>query len=153
MCTFNGSNGAYPYAGLIEDSHGNLFGTTGTGGAYGSGTIFEIPNATHTIITLYSFAPDSTSGYHPFGGLTMDEEGNLFGTTWDGGTLHQGTVFELSYNVSSQTYDAMITLASFDIMTTGRYPWVLTRDIDGNLVGATTQGGPANAGVVFELRK
>ena len=105
----NGQDGYYPYAGLIFDAAGNLYGTTVYGGASGTtgcngrgcGTIFELtPGArgTSTEKVLYSFCSASgcTDGFFPYGGLIFDTAGNLYGTTYFGGTDGYGTVFEFT---------------------------------------------------------
>lgn len=95
---FDGApDGAGPVGTLIEDSAGNLYGTTANGGTghcnLGCGTIFEI-TAAGVESVLYSF-PDKTTGDYPQGGLVMDSEGELYGTTFDGGTGNNcGTVFK-----------------------------------------------------------
>ena len=79
-------DGAVPYAGLIRDQEGNLFGTALAGGAYGGGTIFSItPNGVES--TLYSFCSQQNcvDGAFPWGGLTSDKNGNIYGTTEGGG--------------------------------------------------------------------
>jgi uncharacterized repeat protein (TIGR03803 family) len=55
LATFDGSNGSSPYGGVIEDSSGNLFGTTNQGGANGEGTVFEIKKGSGSVTTLASF--------------------------------------------------------------------------------------------------
>jgi uncharacterized repeat protein (TIGR03803 family) len=97
LVSFDGTNGAAPYSGLIADASGNLFGTTIGGGASGSGTVFEVAKTSSgyasTPITLVSF--DGTNGAGPQSGLIADANGNLFGTTFEGGAIGDGTVFEL----------------------------------------------------------
>ena len=65
LASFNGTNGANPYGGLVEDSSGNLFGTTDYGGASGDGTVFEVAAGSGTITTLASF--NGTNGAYPYG--------------------------------------------------------------------------------------
>ena len=108
-----GTDGTNPYAGLLINTSGNLYGTTEYGGANagpstsfaGAGTVFEltpptISGGTWTESLLYDFHWDQTDGYKPGGGLIMDQNGNLYGTTIAGGIYRQrtgaGTVFELS---------------------------------------------------------
>jgi uncharacterized repeat protein (TIGR03803 family) len=97
LVSFDGTNGAAPYSGLIADASGNLFGTTIGGGASGSGTVFKVAKTSSgyasTPITLVSF--DGTNGAGPQSGLIADANGNLFGTTFEGGAIGDGTVFEL----------------------------------------------------------
>ena len=89
-----GKDGEYPYASVIRDAAGNLYGTTYGGGASGWGTVFEI-NPTGKETVLYSFA-GAVDGASPEGGLVQDAEGHLYGTTKYGGAFGAGTVFELS---------------------------------------------------------
>ncbi|MGB8031359.1 MAG: choice-of-anchor tandem repeat GloVer-containing protein [Terracidiphilus sp.] len=84
------SFGASPEAGLIMDSDGNLYGTTRDGGANGKGTVFKI-SAAGTETILYSFGASATDGQNPEAGLIMDSDGNLYGTTRDGGANGVGT--------------------------------------------------------------
>jgi uncharacterized repeat protein (TIGR03803 family) len=82
LVTFNGSNGANPYAGLIADATGDLFGTTESGGAGGYGTVFEIPyidgSYASTPITLLSF--NGSNGANPYAGLIADAASDSPGT-------------------------------------------------------------------------
>jgi uncharacterized repeat protein (TIGR03803 family) len=88
-------DGQYPYAGVVRDTEGNLYGTTYGGGSYGLGVVFKVDN-TGAETVLYSFFGDGTDGAYPYGGLVLDKAGNIYGTTKNGGTLDQGTVFKLS---------------------------------------------------------
>jgi uncharacterized repeat protein (TIGR03803 family) len=93
------ADGQYPNAGLVEDSAGDLFGTTIDGGSTGQGTVFElVAKASRTAWTfqkLYDFCSQSCdSGAQPFGGVILDTAGNLYGTT-RGFNSFPGTVFEL----------------------------------------------------------
>jgi uncharacterized repeat protein (TIGR03803 family) len=145
LASFNGGgNGANPYAGLIMDSGGNFYGTTSTWGAYQRGTVFELAHGSHTITTLASF--NGTNGANPYGGLIMDSSGNLYGTTYSGGSSSDGTVFELA-----QGSGTISTLAAFN-GTNGAGPeGGLIVDSGGNLYGTTAGGGASSNGTVFEL--
>jgi len=95
LYTFAGYDGLYPQAGLIADKAGNLYGTTQFGGPFsrGCGTVFRItPNSQET--TLHSFYPNQyIDGCEPLGVLLRTKNGNLYGTTYAGGTGNTGTVF------------------------------------------------------------
>jgi uncharacterized repeat protein (TIGR03803 family) len=95
-------DGYNPYAGLIFDASGNLYGTTANGGGcndpYSCGTVFELtPKAGGgwTEKTLHSFNDKPKDGYHPNASLIFDASDNLYGTTAEGGTYGYGTVFEV----------------------------------------------------------
>jgi uncharacterized repeat protein (TIGR03803 family) len=91
----DGSDGGLPLAGLIADSKGNLYGTTGGGGAWGNGVVFKLtPGGTETV--LYSFKGGISDGSIPGAGLIADSSGNLYGTTEFGGASDAGTVFKLT---------------------------------------------------------
>ncbi|HVA47067.1 MAG TPA: choice-of-anchor tandem repeat GloVer-containing protein [Pirellulales bacterium] len=146
LATFNGANGATPYASLIMDGSGNLYGTTYYGGgANGEGTVFELNPSTSALTTLYTFG--GADGAYPYAGLVMDGGGNLYGTTTSGGGDTDGTVFKLNPSKGLLT-----TLATFN-GANGATPYAgLIMDGSGNLYGATYYGGDANSeGTVFEL--
>ena len=85
------TNTSSPEAGVTLDSAGNIFGTTPYGGPSGSGTVYELVKGSSTITTLASF--DGANGGGPFTKVTLDDSGNLYGTTVRGGTYGGGTVF------------------------------------------------------------
>jgi uncharacterized repeat protein (TIGR03803 family) len=96
--SFSGSDGAYPWGGVILDPAGNLYGTTTEGGTENSGTVFELtPGAKNkwTYTLLYSFS-GGTDGNYPTGSLVLDNAGNLYGTTSSGGAYGQGVVYEIT---------------------------------------------------------
>jgi uncharacterized repeat protein (TIGR03803 family) len=145
LATFNGANGATPYAGLIIDSSGNLFGATTAGGLYDDGTVFEVVKGSGTITTLGVF--NGVNGSFPQGGLIEDSVGNLFGTTLNGGPTDDGTVFEIANGTTTIT-----TLATFNSTTGGANPQGgLVEDANGNLFGTTAYGGLPGDGSVFEV--
>jgi uncharacterized repeat protein (TIGR03803 family) len=99
------SDGSKPFAGLVFDDAGSLYGTTFDGGNsacdYGCGTIFElsppsIPGGTWTETVLHSFTGGTDDGLGSLAQLVFDEAGNLYGTTYEGGLQNYGTVFQLS---------------------------------------------------------
>jgi uncharacterized repeat protein (TIGR03803 family) len=91
--TTSGGDGTSPYAGLVMDTAGNLYGTTYQGGAYGFGTVFKV-DAAGTETVLHSFA--GLDGANPYAGLILDTAGTLYGTTYNGGAFGWGTVFKLT---------------------------------------------------------
>lgn len=91
-------DGSSPWAGVVLDAAGNIYGTTLGGGKYGSGTVFElvapVGKGSYKKRILWSF--DGTDGYEPFDSLFLDGAGNLYGTTYGGGSSGYGVVFELT---------------------------------------------------------
>ena len=134
-----GANG-----GLLLDAQGNLYGTTAYGGTNGNGTVFEL-SAAGVGTVLYSFQ-GGTDGRVPTAGLVRDAQGNLYGTTYFGGSNISGTVFKLS-PAGTETL-----LHSF-IGPEGYAPEsVLALDVQGNLFGtASKSSGNSSAGTVFEI--
>jgi uncharacterized repeat protein (TIGR03803 family) len=144
LASFDITNGANPYAGLLMDSQGNLYGTAALGGASNDGTVFEVAKGSGTITTLASF--DGKNGSTPEAPLIMDGSGNLYGTTAAGGASKAGTVFELAQGASKIT-----TRASFNGKNGSTPVAGLVMNGGGNLYGTTLHGGASGEGTVFEL--
>jgi uncharacterized repeat protein (TIGR03803 family) len=152
-----GSDGVAPFAGLVRDSKGNLYGTTFDGGAASSasGTVFKV-DRTGKETVLHSFRSSRGDGAFPTADLIRDAEGNLYGTTDEGGDFSlYGTVFKLNAAGKESL------LYSFSGGTDGAFPEAgLIQDASGNLYGVTFDGGAAGCsigaglcGVVFKLDK
>jgi uncharacterized repeat protein (TIGR03803 family) len=140
-----GSDGAFPFAGLIADSSGNLYGTTA--GGEPRGTVFKLsPNGIVTVLHAFTGGFD---GAAPLAALIADSTGNLYGTTAEGG----GVVFRVSADGSSYAVLHAFEGGSSD----GAHPVAgLVAHSDGNLYGTTEFGGGSGCfgngcGVVFEL--
>jgi len=152
LYTFSGgSDGSHPWAGVVFDSAGNLYGTT-SGGAAGYGTVYELsPNGgTWTLQTLHTFE-GATDGASPYAGLIFDAAGNMYGATASMGTGSGGTVFKLSPSGGGWTFN---TLYSFSGPAGGLDPGPignLVFDQQGNLYGTTHLDGAFNFGSAFKL--
>ena len=142
--SFNGTDGWLPFAGLVQATDGNFYGTTDEGGANNYGTVFKITPG-GTLTTLHSF--DSTDGAYPIGVLVQAINGNLYGTTFEGGANNDGTVFKMTPK------GTLTPLLSFD-GANGQYPYMgaLVQATHGNLYGTTLSGGAyLYYGTVFEM--
>jgi uncharacterized repeat protein (TIGR03803 family) len=90
----DGSDGQYPEHGVVADKAGNLYGVTAFGGANGEGTVYKL-DTSGKLTTLHSFTGGADGGFL-YGGLAIDKDGALYGSTVDGGASSAGTVFEIS---------------------------------------------------------
>ena len=139
-------DGADPFASVTRDSEGNLFGTTTSGGMFGSGTVFKVDTQGNFSL-LHSFnGNDSSDGADPFASVTPDSHGNLFGTTTSGGMFGFGTVFKID---AQGNFSLLHSFNNDD----GSSPYsAVILDNLGNLYGTTTVGGPNHSsGVVFKI--
>lgn len=153
----NGQGGYTPFASLIADRSGNLYGTTVYGGDLtacsgpGCGVVFELSphsDGSWTEKVLHTFIGKDGAG--PFGNLIFDTHGNLYGTTASGAAQGCGTVFELTHKPSSSIWIAE-TLHSFTGPDGCSSYAGLIFDFVGNLYGTTSGGGTSSNGTVFKL--
>jgi len=138
-------DGAFPVSGLIIDSSGNLYGTTPTGGSGSGGTVFELSPSgdTWTFKVLYSFSAPPGQFYGPQATLSMDEAGNLYGTTFYEGIYNLGSVFKLSNTQNGWVYTSLHDFTGLG--TDGAFLRSnVAIDTDGTLYGTTLQGGDRN---------
>ena len=197
----DGTDGAWPWAGLIADAHGNLYGTTNGGGTVGGGVVFKLAGKKETVLHSFTGGKDGNyltsgllmdaagdlygtdafggdmecdypngcgvvfkltgkqltvlhsfkappDGANPVGGMTMDSEGNLYGTTDSGGEDYStGTVFKVGATGKEQVLHRFRVNGS-----DGIYPQTaVVRDAQGNLYGTTEEGGLYGGGVVYEI--
>lgn len=144
--SFDSTDGAYPYGGLVQASDGSFYGTTEYGGTENYGTIFKITSG-GVLTTLHSF--DSADGAYPFAALIQATDGNLYSSTTEGGsssacTFGCGTIFKITPG------GMLTTLHNFD-STDGATPNALLQATDGNFYGTTVGGGASLAGTIFSL--
>ncbi len=169
LVTFDMANGAYPYAGLIQGSDGDFYGTTSYGGEkctgysdLGCGTVFKM-TPSGALTTLFSFLVDSATntfpnGYFPTAKLVQGSDSNFYSTTVGGGSSEGGgAVFKMTPT------GVLTTLVNFDYDTNGNFlnganPYAgLIQGSDGNFYGTTTYGGsfssscPVGCGTVFKM--
>jgi uncharacterized repeat protein (TIGR03803 family) len=171
-----GANGNAPFGGLVMDSAGNLYGTTALGGIgsvqgnseSGSGVVFELSPGTHGVWTeevIYAFAGYPVDGSRPEAGLFLDQAGNLYGTTLQGGdggcigvngtTVGCGTVFELAPQNGAWKQSHLYPFQ--DSGDDGIYPSASpVVDSTGHIFGTTLRGGSGNSdctscGTAYEI--
>lgn len=148
--SFSGSDGSQPLGGVVADSAGNIYGTTGAGGPDDKGVVFELTYVAGTGWTetvLHNFSGYPNDGDTSYGGLIADSAGNFYGTTYLGGSNGGGTVFELVRGNGGWSF---VTLYSFTAPACGPLAG-LAMDAAGNLYGTTWCDGVNQAGSVFEL--
>jgi len=148
LYTFTGgSDGSGPFAGLVMDKSGNLYGTTEGGGSSGVGTVYKVNIKTKKETVLHSFAGGSDGATPIYGNLLMDKSGNLYGTTDGGGSSSAGTVWE----VSAKGKETVLYNFTGGSDGGGVFEQSLATDGKGNLYGTTEEGGTDGVGVVFEV--
>lgn len=150
----NSPDGSHPEGPVIIDKTGHLCGTTSQGGAYGYGSVYQLSRLVSgwSLRVLHSF--NGNDGAFPaWVAVAVDQAGNLYGTSEAGGINDTGTVWELIYSPTKQTYSEKV-LHSFGPQhgVDGNYPWAgVTINSDGILYGTTSQGGTNNWGTIFAL--
>ena len=141
--SFNGQDGGYSYAALIQAANGNFYGTTAYGGTNGQGAVFCL--TTNGAVSILASFTDYLNGSYPKAALVQGADGNFYGTTEYGGSNSYGTVFEVT------PAGALTTLHAFDY-SDGDYPCAaLVLGADGRLYGVTSGGGADSDGTVFRI--
>lgn len=143
----DGADGAEPVSGVTFDSAGNLYGTTSDGGSNFFGTAYELmpSESGWTETTLHSFGAPG-DGSFPLGGVILDSPGNVYGTTFNGGSGGGGTVYELQPSGSNWNYSIL-----YNFQGVAGPLDAPTMDASGNLYGTTLFDGADQDGSVFKL--
>ncbi len=153
--TYHGSDGSSPWAGLVRDETGNVYGLTREGGIHGGGIAFELTPGSDgwTEAVIYGFGENPNDGNSPYFAPVFDKLGNLYGTTKSGGLQQWGTVFELS-PTSAGSWKEQVLLRFKGNKHDGIVPYGgLVFDAAGRLYGTTTGGGAHGQGTVFKLTR
>ena len=151
------SLGQYSEASLAADSAGNLYGTNYQGGDFNLGDVFKLTPGSGNKWTnkiIYSFKGyTKKDGQYPyFAGVTMDANGNLFGTTFQGGSsaannLNYGTVYKLA----AKTYKESVLYSFLSTSGDGYNPYHQAIVVNGKLYGTTNSGGSHGGGTVYQV--
>jgi uncharacterized repeat protein (TIGR03803 family) len=157
FCSASGcTDGIYPFAGLVQGSDGNFYGTASAGGGTNYGTVFKI-TAAGKLTTVYSFCSETncTDGRYPLAGVVQGTDGNFYGTTALGGNNNGGTVFKVT---AAGTLTTLYSFCSETNCADGYYPVAgVVQGTDGNFYGTTQGGGGTycpisyNCGTVFKI--
>jgi len=150
--SMSGGDGQYPAAGVTIGKNGALYGTTAFGGVNSSGAVYKLSETAKglTESVIHSFGA-SGDGSYPYGGLTFDSLGNLYGTTSIGGAVGYGSVYRLKPTKSGWTETLLHSFTDQNGDGSGMYYVNIVSDAAGNLYGATAFGGANTTGTVWEL--
>ena len=150
----NCTDGRQPVDGLTLDTAGNLYGASEWGGAHDSGSLFKLSSKSrktwkYTVVHSFCVGGDCNDGYNPLGGLTLDANGDMLGTTQSGGPGF-GTIFKLHRSTLTTLY-AFCSRAN---CSDGAAPYGgVVLDGSGNMYGTTITGGSGDGlgGTVFKF--
>jgi uncharacterized repeat protein (TIGR03803 family) len=132
-----------PFLSLLD---GGFVGTASGGGEFDRGTVYVLKPGTHTVVVLHSFSGTSGDGAAPWSGVTADSDGNLWGTTPEGGLHFAGTIYRISKGKFKIVHEFGDDPGGFAPVA------ALTLASDGKLYGVTLQGGSGpSCGAVFRL--
>src|SRR6202167_117960 len=152
LCNYPPPGPCNPQSDLILDRAGNLYGTTDDSGGISYGSVFQLEpssGGSWTLNTLWLFGGPPHDGELPAAGLTIDEKGNLYGTTSESGPGNYGIVFEVSPQSDGQWTESLPYY--FDYGDSGGFPYGGLALYKGALYGTSTYGGADGAGTVFML--
>jgi uncharacterized repeat protein (TIGR03803 family) len=144
----NCTDGANPYAGLVQAADGNFYGTTQAGGqgiVFPEGVVFKItPSGKYTLLHTFCTVASCTDGAQPYGALVQATDGNFYGTTLYGGANNFGTIYQIT---PKGKYTVLYSFENTTGKLFGKYPYVtLTQNTNGILYGDTYEGGTSSRG-------
>ena len=142
------------YGGLTLDSTGDVYGIQSAGGTFAEGLAFKVTPVSgggYRSTVLYNFGATKADSMRPYGPLTIDSSGNLYGASYDGGKYQDGTVYKLTPPTGGSGAWSNTVLFSFNTGTGGNFPdGNVILDKTGRIYGQTTGGG-TSYGTIFRL--
>lgn len=144
-------DGSSPYGRLAFDTKGNIYGTTQSGGANGTGTVYELTKhgSGWKEKVIYTFSAGGLDGADPSAGMTIAADGTMYSTTPDGGAYGAGAIFSLKKTAKGWQ---QTVIHSLNFPSEGGFPYEgLMMDAAGNLYGAAPSGGSGSNGVIYRL--
>ena len=142
-----GAGGSFPIGPLVQASNGDFYSTTQDGGTNSEGTIYQLTTGLNVTV-LHSFGATFGDGTFPSAGLLLATDGNYYGSTSDGGTYGDGTLFNTS---TGGTYTDLYSFNNSTNLTQMSPLAPPVQDTNGLLYGVTEFGGPSNDGTVYSL--
>lgn len=151
-------SGGWPYSGVVLDGAGALYGTTPHGGYWGTGTVYKLapptPPATQWTLTILREHRHASDGEIPYAPMVFGPDGALYGATESGSVYSFGAVYKLTPPTPPATSWTISGLHAFRGGADGSHPAYggLVFDAGGALYGATSLGGPADAGTIYQIK-
>ncbi|HEY3974945.1 MAG TPA: choice-of-anchor tandem repeat GloVer-containing protein [Candidatus Sulfotelmatobacter sp.] len=142
-----GAGGSFPIGPLVQASNGNFYSTTQDGGTNGEGVIYQVTPSLGVTV-LHSFGATFGDGTFPSAGMLLGTDGNYYGSTSDGGSEGDGTLFNTS---TSGTYASLYSFNNTANLTQTDPLSPPVQYTDGNFYGVTEFGGTSNDGTVYSL--
>jgi len=141
------ADGEQPYTKMVQAADGTFYGTTTAGGFYKNGTIFKVTPAGQ-FQTVYEFGSKAADGSFPYGALVIGPDNNIYGTTQDGGSYGNGTVFKLT---QAGTESVLYSFKGGAVDGAHPHAGLTYVASDGNFYGTTYSGGGHSVGTAYRL--
>lgn len=139
-------DGRYPVAPVTLSRDGFFYGTTESGGNYGSGTVYRLDPRDDSYSIVFHFSRSGAEAFWPFGALTPDGKGNLYGFAMQGGSTGRGTIYRIRPGGAFEEVRGMSQTTNEGFMVQG-----LLVASDGNLYGTCSDEGAGRMGTLFKL--
>jgi uncharacterized repeat protein (TIGR03803 family) len=146
----NCRDGSLPYASVVSDSAGDLYGTTSSGGEADGGEVYVLRHRKLEVLHSFCSVPACVDGQFPQAGVTLDGAGDIYGAAWVGGGANKGTLYELARVGDSYNFSVLYSFCQLRSCADGQNPvGAVALDDSGSVFGSTSEGGKFNQGVLF----